>query len=391
MEGAALIMLRHSSPMKQLSTRLGRSLFEWYCGFEDHFCVLAAYESRLPPQWRYQNLKIRTLLAESEYKKFITPETRIPRMLDDVWGHMYAIGPHLRKVIQGVMELKLMGLTDPGEKDRRARELERQLRDLDQKFTEFMNSPLSLEVLQTIPFQQGYYTDQHTRCCPFFPFEPLHFQYAPAGVFLIASLCLQTYLRCILHPSICAEMDPTSENYLPLEGNTAEEMAIQLCRAFAALESTLAESPEIIIPCQSAMMIAGIACPPSLRLWVFCKLLHLDKVGQPLSDVVRKNLAQQWDMPELENLYSHSFIPQTRLERGSVDVTGLAEGLDKVEIGEGSEGGDETEDSNLTQQRGIFMMPGKEKEKGKEPGKEAGGESPTEAGETSIRRPVFSF
>ena len=89
MEGAALIMLRFSSPTKQFSTHLGRSLFEWYCGFEDHFCVLAAYESRVPPQWRYRNIKIRALLAESEYKQFVTADKRVPRMLDDVWGHMY--------------------------------------------------------------------------------------------------------------------------------------------------------------------------------------------------------------------------------------------------------------------------------------------------------------
>ena len=312
-------------------------------------------------------------------------------MLDDVWGHMYAMGPELRKIIAGVMELKMMAKEDDVERGRKVRELDFQLRNVDQKVTRFMNSSLSMEVLQTIPFQREHFTDQHTTCCPFFPFEPLLFRFPPAAVFLIASLCLQTYLRAVLHPSICAEMDPSSENPLPPDGKTAEEMSIELCRAFAGLESSLAEFPEIIIPCQAPMMIAALACPSSLRLWVFCKLLHLDRVGQPLSDVVRKNLAQQWDMPELENLDSHSFIPRTKLERGSVDVTGLAEGLDKVEIGEDSGEGDETEDTNLTQHRGIFMMPGKEKEKGREQGKEAGEESLTEAGDTSIRHPVFSF
>jgi hypothetical protein len=388
MEGAALIMLRHSSPIKQSSTRLNRSLFEWYCGFEDHFCVLAAYESRLPPQWRHRNLKVRTLVAESEYKQFVTTEQRIPRMLDDVWGHMYATGPQLRKVVAGVMELKLMAVIEEAKNVERARELERQVRELDQRFTGFMKAPLTLEVLQTLRFQQEYYTDQHTTCCPFFPLEPLLFRFAPAGVFIIASLCLQIYLRLVLHPSICAVMDPTLADYRPLQGKTAEEMAIVLCRAFAGLESTLAEFPEIIIPCQSPMMMAGLACPSFLRLWVFCKLLHLDQVGQPLSDVVRKNLAQQWDMPELENLYSHSFIPRTQLERGPADVTGLADGLGKVEIGEGD--GEEIEDSNLTKHRGIFMMSGKENEKERERANdsEGGKESKSEAGGT---HPVFSF
>src|SRR5579859_2982411 len=148
MEGAALIMLRYSTPIHQLSTALGRSLFEWYCGFEDLFCILGAYESRLPPQWRYRNIKIRALLAEIEYKQFpeSEPGRRISRMLDDVWGYMYAFGPQLRKIIAGTMELKQMPNVE--EKGRRARELERQLRDVDKKVTRFMNSKLSLEVLQ---------------------------------------------------------------------------------------------------------------------------------------------------------------------------------------------------------------------------------------------------
>jgi len=382
MEGAALIMLRYSNPIKQSSTQLGRSLFEWYCGFEDHFCVLAAYESRLPRQWRSQNFKVRALLANSEYKRFVTAEERIPRMLDDVWGHMYAIGPDLREVVAGVMELKLMAVSEGAEKAKRATELDKLLRELDRKFTTFMDSPLSLQVLQTIRYQPERYTDQHTTCCPYFPLQPLVFRFAPAGVFLIASLCLQIYLRLVLHPSISAELKPASGEHIPLQGKTAEEMAIELCRIFAGLESTLAEFPEIIIPCQSPMMIAGLACPPSLRLWVFCKLLHLDKVGQPLPDVVRKQLAQQWNMPELETLYSHSFIP---LERGSVDVAGLTDELDRVEI---DEEGDETEDSNLTQHRGIFMLRAKETEKEQEQGME---EPQSEAGRTSGPRAVFSF
>jgi len=383
MEGAALIMLRYSNPIKQSSTELGRSLFEWYCGFEDHFCVLAAYESRLPRQWRFRNFKMRALLAKSDYKRFSTAEKRIPRMLDDVWGYMYVIGPELRKVVAGVMELKLMAVNEGTEKARKAVELDRELRELDQKFTGFMNSPLSLQVLQTIQYRPELYTNHHTTCCPYFPLPPLLFRFAPAGVFLIASLCLQIYLRLVLHPSISAELKPASGECLPLPGKTAEEMAIELCQAFAGLESTLAEFPEIIIPCQSPMTIAGLACPPSLRLWVFCKLLHLDKAGQPLSDVVRKQLAQQWNMPELETLYSHSFIP---LE--TVDVAGLTDELDRVEI---DEEGDETEDSNLTQHRGIFMLRAKDKEKEQDQPTEGMGEPQSEAGRTSGPRAVFSF
>jgi len=396
MEGAALIMLRYSSPVQQCSTALGRSLFEWYCGFEDLFCVLAAYESRLPPEWRDQDFRIRALIAEVEYKLLPQgePEKRIPRMLDDVWGHMYAIGPQLRKVVAGGMELKTL---EKGRVRQRARELDALAREVDSRMTGFMKSPLVEEVLTTVPFQQEYYFNLHEQCCPYFPLEPILFRFPPAGVFLIAALCLQAYLRLILHPSILAELDPTrGDTVAPMEGKSAEEMALIICRTFAGLESTLvAEFPEIIIPCQASMMIAGMACPPYLRLWVFCKLLHLDRVGQPLSDVVRRNLAQQWNMPELETLYTHQVIPRSRLERraAAAEITELAEVLDKVELAEEGESssGDDMEDKNLTEQRGIFLM-GKDPERGSsEPGgvtSEQGGSSIS--GE-NIRRPVFSF
>lgn len=351
MEGAAFIMLRYSNPIQQSSAALGRSLFEWYCGFEDLFCILAAYESRLPPQWRYENVRIRASISEVEYK-YLSPSERKPRMLDDVWGHMYATGPPLRKIIAGAAELKK--LHGQLKRDRVAK-LESQLKDVDQKFSKFLRSPLASEVLETVQYQSQSYTNQHSTCCPFFPVEPIVFQFPPAGIFKIAALCLQTYLRSVLHPSLCAEMDIDQEP-TPLGGESAEELSIDLCRAFAGLESALPNLPEIIIPCQAPMMIAALACPPSLRIWVFCKLLHLDGFGQPLSDVVRRNLALQWNMPEIENLQSHSFSQNVaHSEQGHVDIVDILESMERAVLVDS----DESEDSNLeplTQHRGIFLM-----------------------------------
>lgn len=376
MEGAAFVMLRYSSPIQQCSTSIGRSLFEWYCGFEDLFCILAAYESRLPPQWRFENVRIRAIIAEVEYK-YLAPSERKPRMLDDVWGHMYASGPQLRKIIAGTTELKKLH----GQVKRdRAAELEAQLREVDEKFTKFLASPLALEVLETAEYQSQFYGYQHSTCCPFFPLEPLAFQFPPAGIFKIAALCLQTYLRAVLHPSLCAEMDRDQQR-TGLEGESAEEMAIELCRAFAGLESALPNLPEIIIPCQAPMMIAGLACPPSLRIWVFCKLLHLDRFGQPLTDVVRRNLAVQWKMPEIENLQPQSLFQKnaTHSERGPVDIVGISESTDGAVLVDDSDG---TEDSNLeplTQHRGIFLM-GAEQE-----------EQHVEVQENVVRRTFYSL
>lgn len=100
-------------------------------------------------------------------------------------------------------------------------------------------------------------------------------------------------------------------------------------------------------------------------------------------------------MPELETLYTHQVIPRSRLERrvAAAEVTDLAEVLDKVDLAEEGESssGDDTEDKNLTEQRGIFLM-GEDPERGSsEPAgvtSEPGGSS--KSGE-NIRRPVFSF
>ena len=335
---------------------IGRSLFEWYCGFEDLFCILAAYESRLPPQWRFENVRIRAIIAEVEYK-YLGSSARKARMLDDAWGHLYASGPQLREIIAGTTELKkLHGQV----KRERAAELETLLKDVDKTLTKFLGSSLALEVLEIVKSQTLSYSDQHSTCCPFFPLEPLVFQFPLAGIFKIAVLCLQTYLRSVLHPSLCAEMD-LDQKRTGLQGKNAEELSIELCRAFAGLESTLPNLPEIIIPCQAPMMIAALACPPSLRIWVFCKLLHLDKSGQPLSDVVRRNLAMQWNMPEIENLQFNSFFRNVaQSERGPGDVVGISEGIDTEGLVDDS---DETEDCNLTQHRGIFLIRGERKER----------------------------
>jgi hypothetical protein len=72
------------------------------------------------------------------------------------------------------------------------------------------------------------------------------------------------------------------------------------------------------------------------------------------------------------------------MDRGATDITGLAEGLDKVAL-EGDGTGDEMEDNNLTQHRGIFLMG--EPDKNKEGGRNVG----TSSSGKNIRRTVFSL
>jgi hypothetical protein len=308
-------MRRYTTAIEQCSTSLGRSILEWFFGFEDIYCIFAAYKSMLPTFWRHENIRIRVSIAEMEYKYLTTTDQRIPRILDDVWAQMYISGYQLREVLEETPRLKtLEGI----EKVKLAAELESSLRDFDHRFMQFMCSPLVQEVLEPSPFDIAYDL-----------VDPYLYRYPPVGTFKVAALCMQTYIRSSLHPLLCAGMD----EYTELEG-TATELSVELCRAYAGLE--ISESEEILILCHAPLIIAGMTCPAELRMWVYSKLLHLENLGQSLTEPVKLNLAAIWNMPELATT-THT---EERLEE-------LIEDLEEVNLEEDLE--------PLTRLRGIFL------------------------------------
>lgn len=341
MEGAARIMLQCSNPVQQCSTTVGRSLFEWFCAFEDLYCIIAAYESILPRYWRQENVRVREIFAQIEYEK-LKPEQRKRRVLDDLWAHLYNSGPQVRDVIAATTSLNSLH----GEaKWERAAQLEATLRVADQACTEFMKSSLVLEVLELALPQ--VYENKHVLCCPPFPLKLIVYKCPEAAVFKIASLCLQTYIRAVLLRSLQAEMGPDDE-LIPLGEPSAADLAVELCQVFAGLEAALPNTPEIIIPCQAPMMIAALACPAPLRLWVYCKLQHLESLGQPLSAVVKEQFATQWNMPEILSGDLQAQCVSTNFVTEKMGGVSLAEDSDADQIE------DDTLDS-LTQLRGVFL------------------------------------
>jgi hypothetical protein len=95
-----------------------------FFGFEDIYCIFAAYKSMLPTFWRNEDIRIRTSIAEMEYK-YLTADQRIPRILDDVWAQMYISGYQLREILEETPRLKTL---EGVEKVRLATELESNLR-----------------------------------------------------------------------------------------------------------------------------------------------------------------------------------------------------------------------------------------------------------------------
>jgi hypothetical protein len=309
-------MKRYTTAIEQPSTALGRSILEWFFGFEDIYCIFAAYKSMLPTFWRNEDIRIRASIAEMEYK-YLTADQRIPRILDDVWAQMYISGYQLREILEETPRLKTL---EGVEKVRLATKLKSNLRKFDDRFTQFMCSPLVLEVLEPSPFD-----------FPYDVVKPCFYKYPPVGTFKVAALCMQTYIRSSLHPLLCAGM----EKYSELEG-TAAELAVEMCRVYAGLE--ICESEEILILSHTPLIIAGLTMtrPAELRMWLYSKLLHLENLGQSLAEPVKQNLAAVWNMPDLAT----TTFNEERLEE-------LIEDLEEVNLEEDLE--------SLTQLRGIFL------------------------------------
>src|SRR5579871_6271154 len=100
-------MKRVTNPKEMCSTALGRSLLAWYCTFEDFVCFLAAYEAQLGPEWRNENVRVRTELARVEYP-LLSEEEHLPRLLDDIWPKYWSYTAKLTEIITRVPKLKSM-------------------------------------------------------------------------------------------------------------------------------------------------------------------------------------------------------------------------------------------------------------------------------------------
>ena len=97
MEGAARIMQTFSDPIKHCSSAIGRSLFEWYCAYEDYCCIVGVYKMPLPKQWRNANMQIRQELANREYSG-LTVIDRQSRLLDNLWAQLRAMSPRFNDI-----------------------------------------------------------------------------------------------------------------------------------------------------------------------------------------------------------------------------------------------------------------------------------------------------
>lgn len=106
-------------------------------------------------------------------------------------------------------------------------------------------------------------------------------------------------------------------------------------------------------------MVAGaLTCPPNLREWVWCKLLHFERLGRFNLEPIKRNLAIAWNMPEILSK-EFSWNTESRYDRqiaevNEIDITVNMENLSFQ--GESPSIDDEEDDGleSLTQLRGLF-------------------------------------
>jgi hypothetical protein len=162
----------------------------------------------------------------------------------------------------------------------------------------FIHSSRVSEVLQ-VPETQVESTSAslHSECCPPPPFQSYVLQFPAAGHLRLNFLALRIYVRTILYPPL--QEAGLSIPEIEMEGETDAIYAHEICRTFAGLEAAFGENPDALLPCSSALIIAGFICPPQLRRWLWHKLIHFEQMGKSFLGPVKQNLSVVWGMPNL--------------------------------------------------------------------------------------------
>ena len=147
-----------------------------------------------------------------------------------------------------------------------------------------------------------------------------------------------------------------------LEGEDVTFNCIEMCRTFAGIEDSYHNNPDALFPCFPAMSLtAALTCPPNLRMWMWCKLAHFERLGQFSFEPLKQNLAVLWGTPEI---LTHGFSPvncdpqdKTRISCvDDADITAIMENVNLNDESDHGNGGTERDLEPLIQLRGILGL-----------------------------------
>lgn len=262
----------------------------------------------------------------------LSEDERQAELLDDQWAKLFTVIPDLVDILASIPQLVSI---EGSQYSETVSQLQLQLESFRKEFLRFTQSPPVLEVLRVAkhPTQENSY---HSTCCPPLPFTPHHFQYPPAAHLQLVFLCTQIYMQTVLYPVLRPKVEPDPRNK-DMEDENAEHSAYELCRTFAGLEYVFGEDQDEFLPCFSPLVTAGFSCPPNIRIWLWCKMAHFEKLSSSALDPIKKTLAVFWDMPNLveEGFSAWKSNPPDRKQRDlSADDVELATRLSKVNLDE---------------------------------------------------------
>jgi len=208
---------------------------------------------------------------------------------------------------------------------------------LDQDLKNFFESPTLSEMFRS---------DSPAIVSEELPFVPVVLNFPPAAHLCCLLLAVRLYIYTIIRPPIRATAPPHLPGRQLLWDDDTSKLAYEVCRTFAGVEPLLRNTPDGLFPYFSALVISGLACPTSCRLWLWSKLSDFEKLGLQYHRPVLKTVAIFWDMP---NLVTGGFATEVsgstekRVRELSVDdISTATENLGKEDSGSEASNTEET-------------------------------------------------
>lgn len=266
---------------------------------------MCAFKPLLSEEWIQADVQFRAALARQDYPN-LAPEQRLARLTSDLFPELWSIIPRLIRVFNGTSRLKLL---DGSKREKRRLQLRKELDQFTELLRRFMKSPRVLEVLKPASADVRY-PRRHTTCCPPPPFPPEPLAFPAAGNLRLLVLGLQLWVATViyspLHPppaesatsrSSSTKTSPTLTTQASPSSYNTQSAALSLCRTYSALDQAFPQ--DVLFPCFSPLVMAGLTCPLETRMWLWHKLAHFEELGYLSFQPIKLRLSVIWGMPEL--------------------------------------------------------------------------------------------
>ena len=237
------------------------ALFQWYCESEDYCCLTQPCTSRLPAQWRTENIKPRHDVVHRD-SRHLTGSDCLLQLLHDLYARFLNLMPKFIDLRAGVMALE--GLTGV-----KQLELARQLNTCLLEFEHDVNSQLHEVLKQRSIIRTDLF--QHSDN----PFPPYLFELVPIGYLYIHLHYILACLADVVRPAIRSFYHG---NDVEADKGLASSHSIEIWRTFAGMDLVFVEHPDALLPCLTLITVAAMTCPRNIRVWVWHKLGHFEKL-----------------------------------------------------------------------------------------------------------------